>query len=83
MGTRRDLLAIQTIVVTFAAAVRSIAKSQPDSDVRVLLAEQCRDRALQLLDAAEANIPYLPDSPLDHAIRDGRRRIENTRLARD
>lgn len=82
MGTRRDLLAIQTIVVSFVAALHSIAKMHADSDMRMLLAELARDRALQLLDTAEANVPYLPDSPLDRAIREARRRIEETWVAR-
>ena len=76
MGTRRELLAIQLIVVSFMAALRAIARSE-DRDLGVIFAEQARDRALQLLDAAERNMPYLPDSPLDRAVREARRRIES------
>ena len=51
MGTRRrDLLAVQVVVVSFAAAVRSFSRL-PDRDMGVILIEQARDRALQLLDA--------------------------------
>jgi hypothetical protein len=70
------MLAIQTIVVTFVAAMRAIARGY-DRDRSVILAEQARDRALQLLDAAERNMPYLPGSPLDRAVREARQRIES------
>jgi hypothetical protein len=77
VARRRDLLAVQTIVITFVAALRAIART-PDRDRRVIMAEQARDRALTLLDAAERNIPYVVGSPLDRAIREARRRIEET-----
>ena len=76
MGKRRDQLAIQLIVVTFVASLRGIAQTS-DRDLRITMTEQARDRALQLLDAAARNMPYLPDSPLDRAIREARRRIES------
>ena len=77
MGTRRrDLLAVQVVVVTFAAAVRSFSRV-PDRDMGVILIEQARDRALQLLDATAANLPYEPNSPLDDVVREARRRIES------
>ena len=79
MGTRRQLLATQLIVVSFIAAIRSIARSH-DPDLGVILAEQARDRALQLLDAAERNMPYLPDSPLERAVRAARHRIESASI---
>ena len=76
MGVRRrDLLAVQVVVVTFAAAVRSVSQL-PDRDMRLILIERARDRALHLLDATAANLPYQPNSPLDHVVREGRRRIE-------
>ena len=77
MGVRRrDLLAVQVVVVTFAAAVRSFSRL-PDRDMGAVLIEQARDRALHLLDATAANLPYEPNSPLDHAVGEARRRIES------
>ena len=76
MNDRRNLLAVKTIAVTFAAALDSLARSPTDRDVRVLMAEQARDRALQLLDGITKVVPYEPDSPLDRAIREAQGRIE-------
>ena len=75
-ASQRDLLAVQIVVVTFAAAVRSFS-TLPDRDMRVLLIEQARDRAVQLLDATAANLSYESNSPLDHLVREARRRIQS------
>ena len=77
VSDRRDLLAIQTIVITFMAAARALASQPGDSDLRTLMVEQARDRALQLLDALETNLPYEEDSVLDRGIREARQRIES------
>lgn len=73
---RRDFLAVQVVVVSFSAAVRSFSRL-PDRDMGVILIEQARDRALRLLDATAANLPYEPNSPLDHVVREARQRIES------
>ena len=72
---RRDLLAIEVVVVTFLAALRAFALD-PDPDVRRRLVERARATALSALDAAERNMSYLPDSPLDRALQEARRRIQ-------
>ena len=77
MDQRRDLLAIQTIVITFIAAVKALESYPTESDFRILMVEQARDRALQLLDALEKNLPYEADSVLDRGIREARQRIES------
>ena len=82
MGGDRRLLAIQTVVVTFMAAMRSLS-AQADPELRVLLAEGARERALQLLDSAAATIPHEEGSPLDLAIREARRKIEMAYVRRD
>ena len=74
---RRDLLAIQTIVITFIAAVRSLESRPSEPDLRILMIEQARDRALQLLDGLEKHLPYEADSVLDRGIREARQRIES------
>lgn len=78
VGNRRNLLAIQTIVVTYLAAVRSLSK-HPEPDLRVLMAEQARDRALQLLDKLASSGIYEDDSLADAAIRKARQVVEDYR----
>jgi hypothetical protein len=80
VGNRRDLLAIQTIVITFIAAVRALQSHPAEPDLRTLMVEQARDRALQLLAALEQNLPYEQDSVLDRSIHEARQRIEAMRL---
>ena len=77
MGDRRDLLAIQTIVITFIAAVRALESYPSEPDLRILMVEQARDRALQLLDALEKHLPYEAESMLERGIREARQRIES------
>lgn len=72
---RRDLLAVQLIVVTYLAALRAFAP-EPESDIRAATLHAARHRALTLLTAAEQNLSYIPGSPLDIALKDARRRIE-------
>ena len=81
MGRRRDFLAVQVVIVSFAAAVRSFG-TLPDRDMGMILIEQARDRALHLLDATAANLPYEPNSPLDHVVREARQRIESHAASR-
>ena len=77
MGDRSDLLAVQTIVITFIAAARALESLPSEPDLRILMVEQARDRALQLLDGLEKNLPYEADSVLDRGIREARQRIES------
>lgn len=77
VSERRDLLAIQTIVITFIAAVRALDSHLTDPEFRILMVEEARDRALLLLDALEKNLPYEQESMLDRAVREARRRIES------
>ena len=84
MGTRRDLLAVQTIVVTFASAMHAIGMmDREDEDTRIILADRARHRALRLLDQTAARLPYVDGSALDIAIRRARERIEQAQVGRD
>ncbi len=80
MARRREQLALRTIVVTFVAALHTISRMDLDRDMRMLLAEGARDRALEFLTAFERKVPYEPGSYLDEAVRDARRRIERATI---
>lgn len=81
MGRRRDELAVQAIVVTFLSALHTIGRTHEDRDMRVLLSEGARDRALAFLANLERTLPYIDDSHLDRLMRDARRRIEAASIA--
>lgn len=76
-------LAIRTIVVTFLSSIDTISRLPAERDIRVLLGEGARDRALQFLAEAERRLPYEEGSYLDSAIRDARARIERAEVRRD
>ena len=82
MSERRDLLAIQTIVITFIATMKALESYPREPDVRILMVEQARDRALQLLDALEKKLPYERGSVLGRGIREARQRIESAQNVR-
>lgn len=77
VSERRDLLAIQTIVITFIAAVRALDAYASEPDLRTMMVDHARARAVHLLDGVEKHLPYEADSVLDRSIRQARRRIES------
>jgi hypothetical protein len=77
VGRRRDELAVQAILVTFLSALHTIGRIYDDRDMRVLVAEGARDRALAFLARLERDAPYVEGSYLDRAVKDARRRIED------
>lgn len=83
MGNLRSQLAVRTILVTFVAAIDTISRLPAERDIRVLLAEGARDRALHFLEQAEAHLAYDEGSRLDDAIREARRRIEEMQVPPD
>jgi hypothetical protein len=83
VGNRINELAIRTILVTFLSAIDTISRLPTERDVRVLLAEGARDRALQFLAQAERRVPYDPGSYLDSLIRESRTRIEQAQVQGD
>jgi hypothetical protein len=80
VGRRRDELAVQAILVTFLSALHTIGRLYDDRDVRILLAEGARDRALALLTNFERNVRYVEGSYLDRAVNEARKRIEDASL---
>ena len=83
MGKRFSELAVQTVLVTFLSALDTISRLPAERDIRVLLAEQARDRALHLLVQAERRLPYEDGSYLDIAVREARKRIEQAEVQGD
>ncbi len=74
-STPRRALAIRTILVTFRAAVESLAHTEHEADIRVLQVEQARDRALDLLHAIE--VDGGDDPWFSGALTKARRQIES------